>query len=345
VRRVLARWELADAEVAPIAGGLINRTWWVRGPAAAFVLQRLNPIFRPEVHLDIHAVTTHLAGRGLETPRLVPTADGAGALWVQDAGVWRLQTYLAGETVQRVGSPHQAREAGRLLACFHQALADCEHSFEFTRQAHDLPRHLATLRRALADHRQHRLYEAVAPLAEQTLALAAALPPAPALPRRVIHGDPKISNLLFAGPRARAWVDLDTLGRAALPTELGDAFRSWCNPAGEDGDGQHLDLGLLEAAAQGYAAAAGGLLTGPEREALVPALLAVCVELTSRFAADALNESYFGWDPAHHPSRGHHNLHRARGQLRLARAVHAARAAAEARLARAFPRALPLSQR
>jgi Ser/Thr protein kinase RdoA (MazF antagonist) len=332
LRRVLARWRLADAEVTELRAGLINLTLRVQAPREFYILQRLNPIFRPEIHHDIDAVTGHLARRGLRTPRLVPATDGR--LWVEDGGVWRLQTGLRGETVHRVGSPGRAREAGRLLGRFHQALSDCEHCFRFTRQAHDLDRHLAGLRCALQTHRRHPLREAVAPLRDELLALAATLPPAGELPRRVVHGDPKISNILFAGGRALAWVDLDTLGRQELPIELGDALRSWCNRAGEDGDGQRLDLDLYEAALGGYATEAGTLLTGPERAGLVWGLLGVCVELASRFAADALNESYFGWSPQSHPSRGHHNLHRARGQLRLARSVRAQQGDAERRVQR-----------
>ena len=43
--------------------------------------------------------------------------------------------------------------------------------------------------------------------------------------------------------------------------------------------------------------------------------------LALRFAADALNESYFGWSQDVAPTRGEHNLLRAINQLSLARRV------------------------
>ena len=58
----------------------------------------------------------------------------------------------------------------------------------------------------------------------------------------------------------------------------------------------------------------------------------VSVELAARFAADALNESYFGWDATRFPGRGEHSLLRARGQFSLHAAVIAARAARAERL-------------
>lgn len=335
-RRALEHWPLTEATLAPLRVGLINQTFRVDARQGFFVLQRLNPIFQAEVHRDIDAVTAHLAARGLATPRLVRTA--ADALWLQDeAGdVWRLQTGLPGRTVERLTEPSLAAEAGALLGRFHRALHDCDHTFCFTRQAHGLPRHVATLRRAVEEHRGHRLYGAVRPLAEDLLARAADLPSLEDLPQRITHGDPKISNVLFHRDRALAWVDLDTLGRLDLPTELGDAFRSWCNPAGEDGEDPRFDVHLFQAALTAYAGATGSLLTAAERERIVAGVLFVCVELACRFLADALNESYFGWDPTRHPGRGEHNLHRARGQARLARDLSARAPEAQQVARRAF---------
>jgi Ser/Thr protein kinase RdoA (MazF antagonist) len=336
--QVLRHWPaLAGGRLRPLSGGLINLT--VRVDTAAggrYVLQRLHPVFGAELHHDVEAVTAHLAARGLATPRLVRTAGGD--LSVEEDGLWRVLTHLPGRTVHRVTGPAMAREAGGLLGRFHRALSDLDHAFRFVRQAHGLAMHAQRLRQAVANHPRHRLAGAVAPVAEALLALAAGQPDFAGLPRRVTHGDPKISNLLFVPPddRAHALVDLDTLGRLDLPTELGDAFRSWCNPAGEDGGEPALDLALFEAAVQGYAAAAPELPTPAERAQLVGGLAVICTELSCRFAADALNESYFGWDPRGFPTRGDHNLHRARVQLALARSVAARRPAAEDLVRRAF---------
>jgi len=335
---VLRHWPTLDEpRLTLLGGGLINLTLRVETASGArYVLQRLHPIFDGRLHLDIEVVTARLAARGLATPRLVPTVEGA--LWVEDDGVWRVQTHLPGRTLGRVSGPDMAREAGALLGRFHDALADLDHEFQFVRQAHGLLMHAGTLSRTLAAHPQHRLASAVAPVAQALLTLASGQPDFAELPRRITHGDPKISNVLFLPPdlRAHAFVDLDTLGRLDLPTELGDAFRSWCNPAGEDAGEPHLDLGIFEAAVSGYASTAGSLVEPTEAKLLVTGLLVICTELACRFAADALNESYFGWDSDRFASRGEHNLHRARVQLALARSVLQRRSAAEKIVANAF---------
>jgi hypothetical protein len=105
-----------------------------------------------------------------------------------------------------------------------------------------------------------------------------------------------------------------------LPFELGDALRSWCNPRGEDVDDADVDVAIFTAAVEGYAAG-GGRPSAAEVSALVDGLFTICVELAARFCADALNESYFGWDERRFPGRGEHNLLRARGQWALAQAA------------------------
>lgn len=337
-KNVLSAWNLQGAGVSPLGSGLINSTWLVAAPAGRYVLQQVNPIFPGAINEDIRVVTAHLRARGLVAPELLPTTDGR---WWLDApgGAFRLMTHVDGVSHDRLGSPDEAREAGGLLARFHRALADLEHEFRNQRLGvHDTERHLANLRQALVDHASHRDIAAIRPLATGILELAAALPRLPALPDRIVHGDPKINNLLFdrATGRAVCFIDLDTLGRMPLHLELGDAFRSWCNPKGEDSPKSAFALDLFTAAVAGYAGGAKGWIMPEESAAIVPGTLTIYVELAARFCADALRESYFGWDAAKFPSRSAHNQVRAASQITAARALWDARGAAEEAVRRAF---------
>ncbi|HOX45516.1 MAG TPA: phosphotransferase [Myxococcota bacterium] len=320
----LAPWALSPRAAAPIVAGHINLTFRVEADQGRFALQWVNPIFRPEVNQDIEALTTHLAGQGLVTPRLVRTR--AGGLWAPgpDGGVWRVMTWIEGDLLLEADSPARAAAAGELLGRFHAALWEHPHRFLHTRPGvHDTPGHLAHLRAALAAGRGHRLLDQAAPLGEAILAAAGRCPLPAALPARIVHGDPKLSNVVF-GPdgRALAWIDLDTLARMPLALELGDAFRSWCSPRGEEVEAAFAPE-FFEAGLAGWARAVGARPTPAEREAIPGAVELIALELAARFCADALEESYFGWDRGRYPGAGEHNLARARAQLALARSVRA----------------------
>lgn len=376
-RRVAARWGFGAAELPRLSGGLINHTFAVRRSGAPVaVLQQLHPIFAAEVNLDLEAVTTHLAARGLTTPRLLRTQDGAP--WVteeadgpQGSGgprVWRALTWVEGSCVASVPDARWAEAGGQLVGRFHQAVSDLQHDYHFSRgNVHETARYFARLRALLeagpaafastptstpstsaaptsaappiaAPPIDPSLCAEVVEVAHHVLGAAAELSIIPATPARHCHGDLKISNLLFTPeslPPAGAalaspspvtglcLVDLDTLSRGTIAFELGDAMRSWCNPAGEDSAATTFDLGLFAAAMRGYRSVADPLLSDDERASIVAGLHTVCVELAARFCIDAFEDRYFGWNPARHPSRRHHNLVRARSQLTLARSVAA----------------------
>ncbi len=319
--------ETSRAKVVAIPS-LINRTYRVEplgGPA--FILQRLHPVFGPRVHEDIEAVTAHLSQQGLETPHLLRTR--AGALWIEleDEGapaIWRAQTYLEGVTVHHSESPSQLASAGSLVARFHRAASTLRHDFVHKRPLHDTKLRLWALRQSLQTEQGCADAEAQALGAEILEHAGDAQLDFSSQPTHVVHGDLKISNVLFHAQdpeRARCLIDLDTFTRGPLAYELGDALRSWCNPAGEDVSDAELRIDLFEAAIEGYVSASGGAVAREELATVVAGLETISLELASRYAADVVDDTYWGWDPARFSSRREHNLLRARGQLALSRDV------------------------
>jgi Ser/Thr protein kinase RdoA (MazF antagonist) len=329
-------WGWRAEAIAPLRGGLINQTYVVTADGAPIaVLQRLHTVFAAEVNLDLDAVTTHVAARGLETPRLIKTQSGQG--WVvHDDRVWRALTWIDGETVAAVPDPDWAEAGGALVGRFHRAVADLAYDYRFTRTGvHDTAAHLAKLTERVRVARDREARGQSTPdeieaqvLGREILAAAAELPELPVTPRRHVHGDLKISNLIFRRRplRGASLVDLDTLGYGSMAFELGDAMRSWCNPRGEDAGSVHFELPVFAAALRGFRAVADAIVTHDERRSVAIGLETVCIELAARFAVDAFDDTYFGWDPGRFPSRRAHNLVRARGQLALGRDVRAARA-------------------
>lgn len=319
----LSAWPSFEGlETAPLAGGLINDSFVLGDPPAA-VLQRLHPVFGPSVHEDIAAVTAHLDAAGMVTPRLIPTREGGLYALDHEGRCWRAMTWIPGVTRDQLDDPALAAAAGDLVGRWHAATADLRRDFVFTRPgAHDTENHMKVLRGAVDGHADHRLYDRVAVLAEHILGAWERWSGRLDGPVRVCHGDLKISNLRFDEEgHGVCLIDLDTMANLPLDVEMGDAFRSWCNPDGEDVEEARFHPELFVPAARAW------LLACPqpaaEIEALVPGIQRICLELAARFAADALNESYFGWDASRFSGRGEHNLLRALGQSSLADSVAA----------------------
>ena len=325
---VLKAFGLAGGELTALKSGLINTSWRIDTPEGGrFVLQHVNPMFPATINRDINAVTRHLLGKGLRTPLIVPTTEDTPALQTAD-GVWRVLTFMPGVSRDTLENARQAAAAGALLGRFHNAVSDLDHTFSNPRPGmHDTAAHLQNLRHALDFHADHPYFGTVEPIAERILELARALPELPLTRERIVHGDPKISNFIFDPDTDEAvcLVDLDTVAHMPIVLELGDAFRSWCNPLGEDTRATTFSVPLFRAALGGYAQGSSNLLSDDEWRALPDATFTIALELAARFAADALQEGYFGWDAARYGSAPEHNQVRAAGQLRLAEKVRGER--------------------
>lgn len=314
---------LADASVSRIGRGLIHETFLVDTVARKYVLQRLNPIFSVGVHANIAAVTERLAARGVETPLLERTAAGALYADLAGDGCWRLMSFVDGVSRDTCDGAPSARAAGALVGRFHTALHGLAHDFApLGFPFHDTPRHLADLEEALVKHRDHPLHADVAEIASAIRRVVRAWQVWTDLPERVVHLDLKFNNVLFAPdddgpPRAICLIDLDTLSRRPLWVELGDAWRSWCNQQREHEPVAELSPAIFEASAEGWLETLEIPLSRKELASLAEGVERLSLELCSRFAADALEERYFGWNRDLFETAGEHNLSRARGQLSL----------------------------
>lgn len=316
---VLAAWPCLRGE--PVSAtpdaGLINQTHLV-GEPPRYVVQRVNPLFKPVVHEDIEAITAHLAAAGMVTPRLIRTETGELCRVASDGAAWRVFDFVPGRTFHKVTSGALAFEAGALVARFHTAVDSLDWSYRHVRPgAHDTVLHMQRLDAVVNGGEARQVADGI-------LALWRTWQGRLDLPLRHAHGDLKISNLRFdADGKGLCLLDLDTLSLQPIDVELGDAWRSWCNPVGEDGLETRVDLDILTAAIAGYRSVA--ILSGAAREGLSGAIERIALELAARFCRDAVEDTYFGWNAERFPSRVAHNLFRAKGQLALAQSARAQR--------------------
>ncbi len=309
-----------------------------------FVLQRINAdVFADPVKVALNSalVAAHIAAKakagGVSVAEVLKT--GKERCWYRDKGgeVWRAQRYIANSrVVGRVENREQAREIGGCLAAFHGAVEDLRVSrmHVVLPGFHDLPAYLRGYDRAEAAAPAINAAtaeslgfcrESVARLRQRASFFARAQRRGD-VTQCIVHGDPKVSNILFDADTgaAAAMIDLDTVGAGLVLQDIGDCLRSCCSSVGEDDGTQHAacDPAVVAAVMQGYLDRRP--LSPFERRHVHSALLLITFELGVRFLTDYLQGNrYFRVNTADD------NLRRAVVQFRLAASIEARKQAIE----------------
>lgn len=308
----------APASVSPITMGLINKTYLVTTTLYRYVLQEVAPIFDTTVNDDSDAVAHHLAARGIEVPSIYRTNEDS--LFVAcDRKIYRALKFIDGKSSHTITSSTMASSAGRCLGEFHRALVDFSYTYK-NRRRHggDYAFHRHNLVLALQEHSHHDYVLQVRDFAEILLKDLDRVVAGLNITPRHVHGDPKISNLMFDHhDQAICLVDFDTLGNSGWSLEMGDALRSWANPHKEDVPECGVDLSIAELALTGYGSIMKGLLERDEAFSIGTHAQAISLCLSIRYLTDVLNESYWAYDRERFSRPAEHNLLRARAMHNL----------------------------
>lgn len=336
----------AVAGVERFGSGHIHDTFLVRVDTPEGtrrgVLQRINAGVFPEPERVVEnsvRVSEHLRTRlrqrghpGDERRALRFREARAGGFLHRDAdgGVWRACDLVEGtHTRDTAESPAQARAVARAFGEFLTLGSDLDPGslLEVLPGFHDLAAYARRLEAAAAADRLGR-----APACGEDLQAARAawreLAPARSamarLPRRVVHADCKINNVLLddASGEGVCVIDLDTVMPGLLPDDFGQLVRSAaCRAAEDERDLSriHFDLELFEALTRGFLDGCGELPTADELACLSLAGPLCALEHVLRFLTDHLEgDVYF------RVQRPGQNLDRARAQRRLLEAMRAA---------------------
>jgi hypothetical protein len=328
-------------EVVPLKRGHIHDTWigtWrSRDGVRRVVHQRVNThVFRDPALLmrnwlrvseHVRAALARAGVPDLERRclRAIPARGGAAFHTDAGGGVWRAFAFIEGtRAVDVPENPAQAEAAARAFGAFAAQLADLDPAEigESIPRFHDFAWRAANLEAAVAAD-AHARARGTGQEIEQARRLAAevqralASEGAAALPRRAVHNDCKLNNVLFDERTGEALcvIDLDTVMPGSVLADFGDLARTAACPAPEDEPDLArvaVDARLYQALVRGYLAGTGGMLA-PVEVALLPlAGPLIALETGMRFLTDHLcGDVYFR---IHRPG---HNLERARVQLRL----------------------------
>jgi len=302
-------WPVGSVE--PYGDGLINATFVVTAENTGFILQRINSQVFPEperIMSNLSLLQGHLSTHvesGLRIPALIPARNGSPFVRDRQGGIWRMLELIPNtRTLTRIEDRGQAREVGRVLGRFHVLVRDLPpDQLAVTLPGfHVTPAYLehltGVLQRVMGDHPDEiaQAIQFVTARQKEAGVLEQAQHRG-RVPMRVIHGDPKLDNILFdrSTGSAVSLIDLDTVQPGLVHYDLGDCLRSCCNRGGEGASfGTRFDLDICRAILGAYARETAGLLDRAEIELLFDAIRLIPFELGLRFLTDHLEgDRYF----------------------------------------------------
>jgi hypothetical protein len=338
-------------EIKPFGNGNVNDTFLVTVDALGgeqFILQRINTQVFRHPHLVMQNMciyTQHVSDRlhhspldrRWEVPQVLLTQN-AQTYWIDDNGsFWRAISYISkSQSFDTLQDPQQAQEIGYALGVFHNLISDLSperladtlegfhitplylQQYEKARAASQIPQgSLSTL-----THSSEVDYCSKFISDRQTWAHILETAKAQTkLPLRLMHGDPKINNIMFdtATQKAVSIIDLDTVKPGLVHYDIGDCLRSGCNPAGEETEhwqAIYFEPDLCQAILQGYFSIAKDFFTPNDYFYLYDAIRLLTFELGLRFFTDYISGNvYF---KVKYPE---HNLIRALVQFKLTESI------------------------
>lgn len=332
-------------DIGKLASGNIHDTYFVstsRSEEKGFILQKINRrVFAsPEKIIENHQVLSeHLKGKRKaidksrlpwKIPQIVKTHTQDAFIVDKRGDFWRATEYIGNsKTYVCPSDPEIVYHVGRSLGQFHllTSTLDITRLHRVPDGFHVTSRYYKIFlsRQKAAKNRQDEkpfhfcltVIQAMGPHVD-TLERAQA---ENRLRIGTIHGDPKISNILFHAQKKIpvGIVDLDTVQPGPVLYDIGDCARSCCNPLGEDTtdfDSVRFDLLLFQKLMEGYLEQVSALFTRYDYRYLFDSLRLIAFELGLRFFTDYLSgDRYFG------AAYRNHNLNRALVQFLLVRSM------------------------
>lgn len=322
-----------NVSIIPINDGHINTTLRVDinegDNTLQFILQKINHhIFKkPEVIMHaIEVVNQHLqeANYQYEILETVPNLEGQLLSRDDNQDYWRMTKFIPDTyCVTKVTDKSQAYEAAKTLSVFYSKILDLNPELiessipgfiDFEKRINDYKKALEKA----SEERKNEAYEEVS-FVNEYLNLPEVFIQNQKngnFPLRIVHADPKISNVLFDNHthKGRSVIDLDTLMPATILYDFGDMVRSYTNLKEEDDPNPEnvFSKEYYDAVKEGFLSHTSKSLTETEKENLDYAGQVVVFIQAVRFLTDFLDgDQYY---KIKYPT---HNLDRTKNQINL----------------------------
>ncbi|MBK8506246.1 MAG: aminoglycoside phosphotransferase family protein [Saprospiraceae bacterium] len=320
-----AFWAECKIDVKEIVDGLVHKTYLVEVANERFILQRINTFVFKEadkVLSNIQKVTAHLdhsEDYRLLVPLLKPSITGHLSHVAADGSLWRCFHFIDGTTKSRLANSLEAFEVARAFGQFSAALTSLPAaSLHFTIEGfHDPDLRESQFREALRNGVSERIAQCRPEIAKiEKYQYLGRMMASLELPLKVVHNDPKLSNVLFnTDGHPISIIDLDTVMPGSPLHDFGDLVRSMAASVAEDHEelsAVFLNTEIYQVLNQGFREGASKTLTDLESQHLKSGAAYIIYEQAMRFLTDYLNGDIY-----YRVKSSQHNLTRARNQITL----------------------------
>ncbi|KMQ64535.1 serine kinase [Chryseobacterium angstadtii] len=324
-----------NCTLTPITNGLINATYLVENNESGekFILQKINTsVFKfPEIITDNHLLINEMLENGNYPLKMTQPKKALSAetyiLKDENGESWRMVDFIEDtKTFFKIPDIKTAYESAKAVGCFLDMI-NPEHLPDIQNPIPDFinfEKRISDYQISLQNAREDLLMNALAEVEMMNELLF--LPEKwidmeknNLLPKRIIHGDPNIRNILFdENSSPLAVIDLDTVTVSTILYDFGDMARSYTNTLDED-DGSaenNFNPHIYRTVKDGFLLNLKEKLTFEELENLDYAAQTVIYIQAVRFLTDYLNGSTY-----YSTTYNEHNLDRTRNQLQLLKSL------------------------
>lgn len=320
----LFNFEGEPVTVNSISGGIINDTYIVYTNAGKkFIMQKVNTdifssplkqisnleIFLKHLNTVIKKHPSVTNKRRIEFPELIYTKSSNKNFLLSESEYWRSTTFISSSyTIESRVSEGQSSGVGYMLGLFHILMKDISSDdfYAISSNFHDTKKFIKQYYQ-IADRNNFK-YESIKisklvdycrKFIDSRASIIEDVNMKSSLTNsRLIHGDPKLNNFIFdkSSNLPVSIVDYDTVGTGSYLHDIGDSFRSICNPLGEDTiefeliefNGKNYYNGLV-----GYSKFSGKLLYDEEYNYIPYSIKLITYELGVRFFTDFLRSNIY----------------------------------------------------
>ena len=329
--------------ISAFGSGHINTTYRVETSNCEFdyVLQSINTdVFKNIDYLsdNISRILSHIKNKlSLVFPSdeifrrsltLVKTKYGDSYYKDNDGIYWRVFIFITNsETIDFFKNEEYAYLAGAAFGDYQWMLSDLPSPllYDTIPNFHNTPSRIAQFKKTIALDSYNRLADVQKEVDfllsfEEEMSSIIKFGKQGIIPKRNIHQDTKLSNILFdKNGELLCVIDLDTTMPGYLCYDFGDAVRGGMNTGAEDDEdieNVSVDMNLYKSFVKGYAATTKNFILESEIRTLAFGAKLITYEQCVRFLEDYLNGDVYY--KCHKPK---HNLIRAKAQIALLQSI------------------------